>query len=197
MIARLQLVRAQKAEQRAEDIQHALNLVLNLGFERFHLAPTFDGAVDEFLLGVVRNVPESDQRGCLNPRKRARTRTKDDPLSDQSIFVCAAVQGVIREAIIAAALTAAMILIFLGTLIIAVSIPLSIHSSIIVLSLPASAVKNSVASVVACEILDQIPMSEIGIAINKRFRAAVVDNFRSFALRNLGHSRNAWYANRS
>jgi DNA-binding transcriptional LysR family regulator len=56
--------------------------------------------------------------------------------------------------------------------------------------LPASAVKHSVASVVACEILDRIPVSEIGIAVSKRFRAAVVDNFRSFALKNLGHSRN-------
>jgi multidrug efflux pump subunit AcrB len=59
------------------------------------------------------------------------------PLFDQSIFVSAAVQGVLREALIAAALTAAMILIFLGnwrsTLIIAVSIPLSILSSILVL----------------------------------------------------------------
>jgi DNA-binding transcriptional LysR family regulator len=54
--------------------------------------------------------------------------------------------------------------------------------------LPASAVKHSVASVVACEILDRIPMSEIGIAAGKRFRAAVVDNFRSFALKNLGRA---------
>jgi DNA-binding transcriptional LysR family regulator len=49
--------------------------------------------------------------------------------------------------------------------------------------LPASAVRHSVASVVACEILDRIPMSEVGIAVSKRFRAAVVDNFRSFALK--------------
>ncbi|WP_321956052.1 efflux RND transporter permease subunit [Paraburkholderia bannensis] len=59
------------------------------------------------------------------------------PLFDQSIFVSAAVQGVVREALIAAALTAAMILLFLGnwrsTLIIAVSIPLSILASIIAL----------------------------------------------------------------
>src|SRR6184192_4084719 len=63
---------------------------------------------------------------------------KVQPLADQSIFVRAAVSGVIREAIIAACLTGAMILLFLGswrsTLIIAVSIPLSILSSIIVLS---------------------------------------------------------------
>jgi DNA-binding transcriptional LysR family regulator len=63
--------------------------------------------------------------------------------------------------------------------------------------LPASAVKHSVASVVGCEILDRTPMSEIGIAINKRFRAAPVDNFRSFVLKHLGHSKNASYADRS
>ncbi|HZU10136.1 MAG TPA: efflux RND transporter permease subunit [Pseudacidobacterium sp.] len=60
------------------------------------------------------------------------------PLADQSVFVRNAVSGVIREAVIAAALTGLMILLFLGswrsTLIIAVSIPLSILTSIIVLS---------------------------------------------------------------
>ncbi|MYM72100.1 AcrB/AcrD/AcrF family protein [Duganella sp. FT134W] len=62
---------------------------------------------------------------------------KITPLFDQSLFVKAAVSGVIREALIAALLTAAMILIFLGnwrsTCIIAVSIPLSILSSILML----------------------------------------------------------------
>jgi multidrug efflux pump subunit AcrB len=61
------------------------------------------------------------------------------PLADQSVFVRSAVQGVIREGIIAAGLTALMILLFLGswrsTLIIAISIPLSILTSVIVLSL--------------------------------------------------------------
>jgi multidrug efflux pump subunit AcrB len=60
------------------------------------------------------------------------------PLSDQSIFVRSAINGVVREAIIAACLTAIMILVFLGswrsTLIIAVSIPLSILCSIAVLA---------------------------------------------------------------
>jgi multidrug efflux pump subunit AcrB len=60
------------------------------------------------------------------------------PLADQSVFVRAAVQGVIREGIIAAALTALMILLFLGswrsTIVIAVTIPLSILTSVIVLS---------------------------------------------------------------
>jgi DNA-binding transcriptional LysR family regulator len=49
--------------------------------------------------------------------------------------------------------------------------------------LPASAARYSVASVVACEILDRMPMSEIGVAVSKRFRAGVVDNFRSLALK--------------
>jgi multidrug efflux pump subunit AcrB len=61
------------------------------------------------------------------------------PLADQSIFVLGAINGVVREALIAACLTALMILIFLGswrsTLIIATSIPLAILTSIIVLSL--------------------------------------------------------------
>src|SRR6267143_3441788 len=64
---------------------------------------------------------------------------KIQPLADQSVFVRAAVSGVIREAVIAACLTALMILLFLGswrsTLIIAVSIPLSILTSIIGLAL--------------------------------------------------------------
>jgi multidrug efflux pump subunit AcrB len=60
------------------------------------------------------------------------------PLFDQSIFVKASLQGVVRESIIAAALTALMILLFLGswrsTLIITTSIPLSILTSLLILS---------------------------------------------------------------
>ena len=60
------------------------------------------------------------------------------PIADQSLFVRASINGVVREAVIAACLTGLMILIFLGswrsTLIIAVSIPLSILTSIIILS---------------------------------------------------------------
>ena len=59
-------------------------------------------------------------------------------LFDQSLFVKASIKGVVVEATIAAILTALMILLFLGdwrsTLIIAISIPLSILSSIIILS---------------------------------------------------------------
>lgn len=60
------------------------------------------------------------------------------PISDQSVFVRSAISGVVREAIIAACLTAAMILIFLGswrsTIIVAVSIPLSIICSLLMLA---------------------------------------------------------------
>jgi multidrug efflux pump subunit AcrB len=61
------------------------------------------------------------------------------PLADQAVFVRASIKGVVREAIIAACLTGLMILLFLGswraTIIIAVSIPLSILVSVIVLGL--------------------------------------------------------------
>jgi CzcA family heavy metal efflux pump len=61
-----------------------------------------------------------------------------DLVGDQSVFVRAAISGVVREAVIAAVLTALMILLFLGswrsTIIIAISIPLSILASIICLS---------------------------------------------------------------
>ncbi|HEV3021773.1 MAG TPA: efflux RND transporter permease subunit, partial [Pirellulales bacterium] len=62
-----------------------------------------------------------------------------DLLFDQSLFVTAAIQGVVTESVIAGLLTAAMILLFLGswrsTLIVAVSIPLAILSSIVMLFL--------------------------------------------------------------
>ena len=64
---------------------------------------------------------------------------KITPLFDQSVFVKAAVKGVVAEALIAAALTAAMVLLFLGnwrsTLIIALTIPLSILASILALQM--------------------------------------------------------------
>jgi len=56
---------------------------------------------------------------------------------DQSLFVRASVEGVVKEALIAAGLTALMILLFLGswrsTIIVMISIPLSILTSIIIL----------------------------------------------------------------
>ena len=61
------------------------------------------------------------------------------PLADQSVFVSAAIKSVVHEALIAGALTAALLLLFLGnwrsTAIIAISIPLSMFSSLLVLHL--------------------------------------------------------------
>ena len=78
----------------------------------------------------VQNVLENI-KGQLPPELRMT------PLSDQSIFVRGAINGVVREAMIAACLTAIMILVFLGswrsTVIIAVSIPLSILVSLTML----------------------------------------------------------------
>ncbi|MGA9586462.1 MAG: efflux RND transporter permease subunit, partial [Terracidiphilus sp.] len=82
----------------------------------------------------VRAIVDSPSvRGQLPPQMQINA------LSDQGIFVRGAISGVVREALIAACLTAVMILIFLGswrsTLIIAVSIPLSILCSITMLAL--------------------------------------------------------------
>jgi len=61
------------------------------------------------------------------------------PLADQSIFVRASIEGVVKEALIAAGLTGLMILLFLGswrsTLIVCISIPLSIFTSLCLLNL--------------------------------------------------------------
>jgi multidrug efflux pump subunit AcrB len=99
--------------------------------------------------GALVSILKTGKGSTLDIVSRARTMLpslaatlppdlKMQPLADQSIFVRASVQGVIREAVIAAALTGIMILIFLGswrsTLIIAVSIPLSILTSILVMS---------------------------------------------------------------
>ena len=88
---------------------------------------------DASTLDVVQRIKEAlpKVQATLPPE------LKIEPLFDQSIFVRGAISGVVREAIIAALLTAAMILLFLGswrsTLIVATSIPLSILSSIIAL----------------------------------------------------------------
>ena len=89
-----------------------------------------DASTIDVVNGIRQLLPRVEQ--TLPPN------LKIQPLSDQSIFVKGAINGVIREAVIAAALTGLMILLFLGswrsTLIIAISIPLSILSSVIVLS---------------------------------------------------------------
>jgi multidrug efflux pump subunit AcrB len=98
------------------------------------------------LLTITRN-GQTSTLGIVNAVKAALPRIlanvtpelKVTALADQSIFVRASIRGVVREALIAAALTGAMILLFLGswrsTLIVCISIPLSILASLCVLNL--------------------------------------------------------------
>jgi DNA-binding transcriptional LysR family regulator len=72
-----------------------------------------------------------------------------------------------------------------------------VHSGIGITIAPLSVVKHSAASVVACNIVDRIPMSELGMVVRKGTQARVVDNFRSFALEKLGRARNSSHANPS
>jgi DNA-binding transcriptional LysR family regulator len=64
-----------------------------------------------------------------------------------------------------------------------------VHSRMGITITPLSVVKHSFASVVACNIVDRIPMSEIGMAFRKGTRAPVVDNFQIFRPKNLRSSK--------
>src|SRR6266496_1747933 len=112
-------------------------------------APQTNVVRHDGLRGVILTVLKAGSASTLSVVKGIRdllprvattlpSQLKIEPLADQSIFVRAAVSGVIREAVIAACLTGVMILMFLAswrsTLIIAVSIPLSILIAIIALS---------------------------------------------------------------
>ncbi len=96
------------------------------------------------LLSILKNGGASTLDIVDNLRARLPVATQILPpdikvatLFDQSVFVKAAVMGVVLEALIAAGLTALMVLLFLGnwrsTLIIALTIPLSIMASVLVL----------------------------------------------------------------
>src|SRR5258706_4983506 len=85
-------------------------------------------------LDVIAKIKEAMPRALASLPPELQVR----PIADQSLFVRAAINGVAREAVIAACLTGLLILIFLGswrrTLTIAVSIPLSILTSLIALN---------------------------------------------------------------
>src|SRR5581483_6240180 len=89
-------------------------------------------------VSTLEIVDEIKQRILPTTRAAAPPGMKIRELFDQSVFVRASIAGVLREAVIAAALTGMMILLFLGswrsTVIIAISIPLSILSSLAMLS---------------------------------------------------------------
>ncbi|MGO8786176.1 MAG: efflux RND transporter permease subunit [Terriglobia bacterium] len=114
-------------------------------------------------------------------------------LNDQSIFVRAAIKGVVREALIAALLTAAMILLFLGswrsTIIIAVSIPLSILTSLVVLSALGETINMMTLGgfALAVGILVDDATVEIeninrNIAMNKEILTAILDGASQIAV---------------
>ncbi len=114
-------------------------------------------------------------------------------LFDQSLFVRASIQGVIREGLIAACLTAIMILVFLGdwrpTLIIAVSIPLSIFVSVILLSALGETINimtlGGLALAVGILVDDatvEIENIERNLAMGKEMKKAILDGAQQVAV---------------
>jgi len=114
-------------------------------------------------------------------------------LFDQSLFVRASINGVVREAIIAAALTAVMILIFLGdwrpTIVISISIPLSIFVSIILLGAIGQTINimtlGGLALAVGILVDDatvEIENIERNLAMGKEMRQAILDGAQQIAV---------------
>ena len=118
---------------------------------------------------------------------------KISSLFDQSLFVRASIEGVIREGIIAAALTAIMILIFLGdwrpTIVISISIPLSIFVSIILLGAIGQTINimtlGGLALAVGILVDDatvEIENIERNLAMGKEMRQAILDGAQQIAV---------------
>src|SRR5579862_4405074 len=114
-------------------------------------------------------------------------------LFDQSLFVRASIQGVLREGLIAACLTAAMILLFLGdwrpTIIIAISIPLSIFVSVILLSALGETINimtlGGLALAVGILVDDatvEIENIERNLAMGKEMKQAILDGAQQIAV---------------
>ena len=114
-------------------------------------------------------------------------------LFDQSLFVRASINGVLREGLIAAALTACMILIFLGdwrpTIVISVSIPLSIFVSIILLGAIGETINimtlGGLALAVGILVDDatvEIENIERNLAMGKEMRQAILDGAQQIAV---------------
>ncbi len=84
------------------------------------------------------SVVQGAKQAMTNVLKTVNSAVRVKEFSDQSVFVRAAISGVVREGVIAGALTALMILLFLGswrsTIVVAISIPLSVLASLAVLS---------------------------------------------------------------
>jgi len=139
-------------------------------------------------LDVVRRVKEALPNIIKSTPKELNFRLT----ADQSRFVRAAVDGVIREGIIAAALTALMILLFLGswrsTVIIAVSIPLSVLCSIATLSVLGETINlmtlGGMALAVGILVDDatvEIENIHRNLAMGKELRQAILDGAQQIA----------------
>ena len=140
-------------------------------------------------LDIVASVRAALPRIAASLPRELRIR----PLFDQSIFVNASIQGVVREGITAACLTALMILLFLGswrsTLIIAVSIPLSIIASLGVLSLLGETINvmtlGGLALAVGILVDDAtvtIENIERNLSLGKELRQAILDGAQEIAI---------------
>jgi CzcA family heavy metal efflux pump len=114
-------------------------------------------------------------------------------LFDQSLFVRASIQGVLREGLIAAGLTAIMILLFLGdwrpTIIIAISIPLSIFVSVILLGALGETINimtlGGLALAVGILVDDatvEIENIERNLAMGKEMKQAILDGAQQVAV---------------
>jgi len=118
---------------------------------------------------------------------------KMTPLSDQSVFVKASLVGVLREGLIAASLTSIMILVFLGswrsTLIICVSIPLSVLTSLLILSALGESINvmtlGGLALAVGVLVDDatvEIENMQRNLAMGKDLRQAILDGAQEIAV---------------
>ena len=127
----------------------------------------------------------------LGPELSSQVSVK--PLFDQSLFVRASIQGVLHEGLTAACLTAAMILLFLGdwrpTLIIAISIPLSIFVSVILLSALGETINimtlGGLALAVGILVDDatvEIENIERNLAMGKEMKQAILDGASQIAV---------------
>ncbi|HET9407589.1 MAG TPA: efflux RND transporter permease subunit [Candidatus Sulfotelmatobacter sp.] len=114
-------------------------------------------------------------------------------LFDQSLFVRASIEGVLREGLIAAALTACMILIFLGdwrpTIVISISIPLSIFVSVILLGAIGQTINimtlGGLALAVGILVDDatvEIENIERNLALGKEMKQAILDGAQQIAV---------------
>jgi multidrug efflux pump subunit AcrB len=115
------------------------------------------------------------------------------PLADQSIFVKASLNGVVREGLIAACLTSIMILVFIGswrsTLIICVSIPLSILTSLLILSALGESINimtlGGLALAVGVLVDDatvEIENMQRNVAMGKELQQAILDGAQEIAV---------------